>query len=102
METVLNTHYFITYCVHLYIDTNCISIYTQQVFGAVAGDWLFIVICKIIFNSANFFLIFYFVDIGDLAILACANINMLNSSLIQKLKELQEDWEESIGNYKLL
>ena len=27
---ILNTHYFITCCVHLHIDTNNISIYTQQ------------------------------------------------------------------------
>ena len=28
VETILNTHHFITYCVHLHIDTNSISIYT--------------------------------------------------------------------------
>ena len=30
METILNTHNFITCCVHLHIDTNNIWIYTQQ------------------------------------------------------------------------
>ena len=28
MKTILNTHHFITCCVHLHIDTNSISIYT--------------------------------------------------------------------------
>ena len=31
METILNTHHFITCCVHLHIDTNNISIYTPTV-----------------------------------------------------------------------
>ena len=30
METILNTHHFITCCVHLHIDTNSISLYTQH------------------------------------------------------------------------
>ena len=54
METILNTHHFIICYVHLHIDTNCAWIYTQQVFDVVAGDWLFIVICEISFNNANF------------------------------------------------
>ena len=31
METILNTHHFITCCVHLHIDTNSISIYTPTI-----------------------------------------------------------------------
>ena len=30
MKRILNTHHFITCCVHLHVDTNSISIYTQQ------------------------------------------------------------------------
>ena len=37
METILNTHHFITCCVHLHIDTNSISIYTPNTYqGRVA------------------------------------------------------------------
>ena len=31
VETILNTHHFITCCVHLHIDTNSISIYTSTI-----------------------------------------------------------------------